>query len=128
MMKRRISVVVAMMFLAVGAFVMVPGGEENGEGQVTMKGEIVDMACYVAREARGAEHQDCAKRCVKGGQPMGLLTEDGNLYLLYASHSDGSAFQQAKELAGEMVALTGKESDQNGVKGIEVLGVEKSGS
>ena len=126
MMKKRLSVIGAVMFLAMGAFVMVHGEEAHGEEQVTVKGEIVDMACYVAHEARGAEHQDCAKRCVKGGQPMGLLTEDGNLYLLYASHSDGSAFEQAKELAGEMVALTGKESAQNGVKGIEVASVEKS--
>ncbi len=126
MMKRRISVIVAMMFLAVGAFVMAHGDEEHGDEQMTVKGEIVDMACYVAHGARGAEHQACALRCVKAGQPMGLITEDGKLYLLWANHSDGSAFEAAKELAGEIVELTGKGSDQNGVNGIEVASVEKS--
>ncbi|TDI41825.1 MAG: type 1 fimbrial protein [Acidobacteria bacterium] len=126
MMNKRLSVIVAVMFLAMGAFVMAHGDEAHGGDQVTIKGEIVDMACYVAHEAKGADHQACAKRCVKGGQPMGLLTADGDLYLLYASHADGSAFEAAKELAGEMVALTGKESEQNGIKGIEVASVEKS--
>ncbi len=125
-MKKHLSMIAAVMFLAMGAFVMAHGDEAHGEEQVTVKGEIVDMACYVSHEARGAEHQECAKRCVKGGQPMGLLAEDGSLYLLWANHGDGSAFEQAKELAGEMVALTGKESEQGGVKGIEVASIEKS--
>jgi hypothetical protein len=125
-MKNRFSVIAAVMCLAMGAFVMAHGQEEHGEEQVTVKGEIVDMACYVSHGARGAEHQACAARCVRGGQPMGLLTADGSLYLLWANHKDGAAFEQAKELAGEMVALTGKEAAQNGVKGIEVASVEKS--
>jgi hypothetical protein len=59
---------------------------------------------------------------------MGLLADDGTLYLLYASHADGAAFEAAKELAGMQVELTGKESTQNGVHGLEVASVKKSDS
>ena len=125
-MKKSLSVIMMMLFLAVGSFVMAHGDEEHGGEQVTVKGEIVDMACYVSQGARGAEHQACAARCVKGGQPMGLLADDGNLYLLWANHKDGAAFEAAKEFAGLMVELTGKSAVMNGVKGIEVASVEKS--
>jgi len=93
-------------------------------GAFSAEGEIVDLACYVSREARGADHAGCAKSCVKNGQPMGLLTDDGTLYLLYASHKDGAPFEAAKELAGDMVSVSGTLSTTAGVKGIEVQAVK----
>jgi hypothetical protein len=93
-------------------------GEHNG--QITVRGEILDMACFVSHAAKGPDHAACAKRCVKGGQPMGLLTEDGTVYLLYADHKDASAFEEAKEYAGASVEITGKQAAQAGIKGIEV--------
>ena len=99
-------------------------GDEHGGGEITLKGEILDMACYVGHGAKGPDHADCAKRCVKGGQPMGLLAEDGAVYLLYASHSDASAFEQAKEFAGQQVELKGVAASQSGIKGVEVHAVK----
>ena len=100
--------------------------EDHGEehGKMTVQGEILDMACYVAHEAKGPDHAGCAKRCVKGGQPMGLLAKDGTVYLLYASHEDGSAFEKAKEHAGQNVEITGVAATQAGIKGLEVHGVK----
>jgi len=88
------------------------------------EGEIVDMACYVSREAKGPDHAGCAKSCVKNGQPMGLLSDDGTLYLLYASHKDGAPFETAKDHAGSKVSVSGKLSTTAGVKGIEVQSVK----
>ncbi len=99
--------------------------EKHGDhDSMTVQGEILDMACYIAHEAKGPDHAGCAKKCVKGGQPMGLLTEDGTVYLLYASHKDDSAFEQAKEHAGQSVEITGVAATQAGIKGIEVNGVK----
>jgi hypothetical protein len=50
------------------------------------------MACYMSHDGQGADHADCAVKCVKGGQPMGLKTDDGKLYLLFADHGDSAAF------------------------------------
>ncbi len=98
--------------------------QEENNGQMTVRGEILDMACYVAHEAKGPDHASCAKRCAKGGQPVGLLTEDGTVYLLYANHQDGSAFEKAKEHAGQDVEITGVAATQAGIKGIEIHGVK----
>ena len=97
----------------------------HGAGEITVRGEVLDMACYVAHEAKGPDHAACAKRCVKGGQRMGLLAEDGTVYLLYASHDDSSAFEQAKEHAGQEVEIVGVAATQAGITGLEVNGLKK---
>ena len=122
---KSLPIVFGTLLLLAGAG-MVAAHEEHkaADGKITVQGEILDMSCYVAHEAKGPEHAGCAKRCVKGGQPMGLLAEDGTVYLLYANHEDGSSFEQAKEYAGQKVELTGVTATQAGIKGIEVHGVK----
>lgn len=98
---------------------------DGGQTETTVRGEILDMACYIAHEAKGADHAKCAEKCVKeDGQPMGLLAEDGTVYLLYASHKDGSGFEQAKSLAGRKVEITGKHASRGDMEGLEVLTVK----
>ena len=99
-------------------------GQMEHEGQMTVRGEVVDMACYMAHEAKGPEHATCAARCVEGGQPMGLLAEDGTVYLLYANHKDGSAFESTKEYAGQNVVISGIMATRAGIKGLEVNSVK----
>jgi hypothetical protein len=48
--------------------------------KTTLKGEVVDMGCYMAHEAHGAKHKECGAKCVAGGMPMGLLTSNGKPY------------------------------------------------
>ena len=88
----------------------------------TWKGEIVDLACYVAQGAKGPDHAGCAKSCVKNGQPMGLLTDDGTLVLLAADHKDGAPYEALKDLAGEMAEVTGELSEKDGMKMVTVTG------
>ena len=126
MFRRTVSIAALVVLVALGGLA-IPAQAEEGHGgheSVTVKGEILDMACYVAHEAKGADHAGCAKRCVKGGQPMGLLTAEGKVYLLYASHSDGAAFEQAKEFAGQQVEIQGKPAMMAGIHGLEVNAVK----
>ena len=88
------------------------------------QGEILDMACYMAHEAKGVEHASCAASCLKGGQPMGLLATDGTVYLLAADHGDASAFNKAKELAGKKVEVEGERAERAGIKAITVKAVK----
>lgn len=109
----RIIVVVALLLAAVPMSV----AEE-----MTWSGEVLDLACYVARGAKGEDHAGCAKSCVKGGQPMGLLTEDGTVVLLAANHKDGSPYEALKDWAGQMVEVTGEMSERDGIKVVSVTG------
>jgi hypothetical protein len=114
--------------LSLLTLVLVVAGSVQAAGTAgTWKGEIVDVACYAPNTAKGAGHADCAKKCVKAGQPMGLLTADGDLVLLAASHDDGKPFEAAKELAGKTAEVSGKLDERGGVKVITVTGVKAAG-
>ncbi len=91
---------------------------------VAVRGEIVDMACYIPHGGKGPEHQKCALKCAEQGQPLGLLTPEGKLYLLFADHTDATAFEKTKALAGKNVEITGETSGRDGINGLTVLTVK----
>ena len=99
-----------------------PMAADHHEGSWT--GEVVDLACYVAQGAKGPDHAGCAKACVKNGQPMGLLTDDGTLVLLAADHKDGAPFETLKELAGDKAEVTGTLAEKDGMKVVTVIGAK----
>jgi hypothetical protein len=90
----------------------------------TVQGEVLDLSCYLGHDGQGEGHAGCAAKCLKGGQPMGLLGTDGTVYMLFADHSDGSAFEKAKEFAGKKVEVTGDVAAKGTLKGITVHGVK----
>ncbi len=98
---------------------------ESKEVQSTVKGEIVDLACFLGHGAKGMDHQSCALKCLSSGQPMGLLTADGTVYLLMASHEDGKPFDEAKTLAALQVSVTGPMVNASGIKALTVESVKK---
>jgi len=100
-------------------------GKEKGPQTATIQGEIVDLGCYLGHGAMGASHKDCATKCIAGGMPMGLLTSDKKLYVLTMSHEDAQPFNSCKDLAAEMVSITGPVSERNGVKSLEVTAVKQ---
>lgn len=66
--------------LSVGAFAADDGHEdhEHRDGEpVTVQGELIDTACYVAAEgdAKGKKHARCARKCMATGIPAGILPE-----------------------------------------------------
>jgi hypothetical protein len=93
---------------------------------VTLKGEIVDMGCYLGHGAKGADHKACALKCIAGGMPMGLLTADGKLYLLTMDHDNADPFNKAKDMASMNVDLTGMVMDKGGMRAIEVTGIAEA--
>lgn len=107
-----------------GTISIISKSAEEGK-KITTKGEILDLACYISHEGKGIKHQKCALTCLKNGQPMGLLTEDGTVYLLFADHQDSKAFDEAKNYAAEQVEITGVFSERAGIKAITVQSVKK---
>src|SRR5262245_15015271 len=86
----------------------------------TLKGEVVDMGCYMAHEAHGAKHKEGGAKCISGGMPMGLLTSQGKLYLITLNHENGDAYNQLKDLVDTEVEVTGVVSERAGMKSIDV--------
>ena len=117
-MKRFLSTAMLLSLLTLPVVVFATGDDAHRE--VNLQGEVLDLACYVAHGASGEDHVECAKMCVKNGQPMGLLASDGTAYLLYAGHDDATAYEETKTFAGKKVDIRGKEATRGGIKGIEV--------
>ena len=93
-----------------------PSGEPS---RVVLKGEIVDLACYLMHEGQGESHAACAQACVKAGAPVGLLA-DGALYVLFAPHDTTAPFEEAKRLVGRNATVTGIRHDRRGLRGLAV--------
>jgi hypothetical protein len=110
--------ILGIFLLTLAAFV-----NKNGDTK-TVTGEILDMKCYMASGAHGDGHKDCAKTCINGGSPMGILCDDGKVYLLVEDDKNSAAYEDAKKFAGENVVLTGTESDKNGVQALIVSEVK----
>jgi hypothetical protein len=91
---------------------------------MTLKGEIVDMGCYMGHGAKGPDHASCALRCIANGMPMGLLTADGTLYVMTMNHDNADPYNSAKKMAADIVEITGPVSERSGVKSIEVTDVK----
>ena len=98
---------------------------------VTVVGEIVDMSCYLQVGKHGAKHRDCGQKCLRNGQPIGLLAKDGSLYwLMEEEHDlrrDGlTNFRQAAiDQMAYVMEVTGTLSEVSGQKAIFVTGYLK---
>jgi hypothetical protein len=91
---------------------------------VTVQGEILDMACYMAKGSKGAGHKPCAQMCAKKGVPIGILTDAGDVYLLLDDHNNPDPYDDAKKLAGERAEISGKKYNKQGVASIVVGGAK----
>ena len=99
------------------------GKGDNGK-EVSIKGEVLDMNCYMAGEKHGAGHAQCAAMCIKGGAPMGILTDDNKVYLLTENHDKPDPYTELKSQAAKQVTVKGTMFERGGVQGIEVSSVE----
>lgn len=94
-------------------------------------GEIIDLSCYLQVGKHGDKHRDCGQKCVRNGQPVGLLTEDGSVYMLIDEEHDPrrdgmTAFRtQAVELMAQVVKVHGTLTEVDGHKALYVQGSVK---
>ena len=83
----------------------------------SVKGEIIDMVCYLDHGAVGAKHAECAKTCISSGLPVGLKGEDGKIYLLVGEHKPINP--ALSSLAAKTVTVKGKRVSRDGFNMIE---------
>ena len=98
---------------------------DTEDPDVTLQGEVLDLACYMPHLGQGKKHQECALTCLQNGAPAGLLTKDGKVYLLMPDHSQEKAFEPVKKLAGEMATVTGHLAKRGGLQALSVEKIEK---
>ena len=106
--------------LLIGATVTTATVARADAEDVTVKGEIVDLACYLYHDKRGPDHKACAVLCAKKGVPMGLLTEAGDVYLLVDDHQNPDPYDATKKLSGTNAEIKGKKVSKGGMTAIVV--------
>jgi hypothetical protein len=108
----------------------VEGKTLKGE-PMTVVGEVIDYSCYLQVGKHGDKHRDCGQKCVRNGQPVGLLAKDGTIYLLmdeeHNPRRDGlTEFRKAAiEHMAHVVKVNGTYSQVEGQKALYVQGFAK---
>lgn len=98
-------------------------GQPKGDA-VTIKGEVVDLWCYLEGGDRGAEHKKCAVTCAKVGDPIGLLTEKGDVYVLVGIKDHDPDKDTLIGKMAETVAVEGTLVKKGGTQAIYVTAVK----
>ncbi|WP_300547849.1 hypothetical protein [Roseovarius sp.] len=86
--------------MAISALLMMLGATaaQAAEGErIQVKGEIIDTWCYYSGVMGGPDavvgsaHHTCALWCSAGGIPVGLLAEDGTVYMVLKIEGDANS-------------------------------------
>ena len=98
-----------------------------GASSTTVKGEVVDLACYKNDKAKmGEGHKGCGMTCVKKGNPLAIVTADGKVYNLAGAYVEN---KNAKIVEGDLFAVpveaTGDVTEKDGVQIIAVTTMKK---
>ena len=97
-------------------FAMATLGTAQAPGDVVfIKGEIVDLWCYLKDGSHGADHKDCAIACTKSGNPVGLVTDTGATYLLMPDKDRHSGRDELIEKMASAVIVEGRCYKRNGI-------------
>jgi len=92
--------------------------------RATIKGEVVDLWCYLEGGDRGAAKKACATACATAGNPIGLVDAKGNVYVTAGlkDHEPGHALLLDK--MSQEVTVTGTLVKNGGVQMIYVDSVK----
>jgi hypothetical protein len=113
--------------LLIGLFVLLLGSlsSANTQERITVRGEIVDLSCYMVVGSRGAAYRDCARFEVRrGGVAIGVVTDAGELLLLVNESADRDPYEALRRLAGDGAEVTGRKVERQGVVSLIVESTE----
>ncbi len=111
------------------------GANAATEGKkVSLKGELIDTWCYFSGVMGGPEavvgsaHHTCAIWCAAGGIPVGMLGEDGDVYMiLKLPEDDASAGGDSfVELTNDTIEAEGTVYERDGLKYLVVSEVKSN--
>jgi hypothetical protein len=106
-------------------------GKANAGAVTTLVGEIIDFSCYLQIGKHGEKHRACGQKCFTAGQPIGLMTSDGTLYMLMEEEHDPrrdglTDFRKAAiDHAAHIMEVSGTLSSHAGYKALYVTGYLK---
>ena len=83
----------------------------GADDQVTLRGEVVDVACYGKQgvaKGTGVAHVSCAVDCAKKGKPLGLLTDGDGLFKFVGEYTENNN--------AKLLSFVGKQVEVKGTR------------
>lgn len=120
------------LFASALAVLALPVAGHAAEGtRIQVTGEIIDTWCYYSGvmgspdAVVGSAHHTCALWCSAGGIPVGLLAEDGTVYMVLKVEDDAQAAggDTLLKLAAHTVEADGMLFERDGLKYLVVADV-----
>lgn len=126
----KISVLPALLFCAIATLPALHAGRAQAPdeststaiGTRTIEGLVRDIACPLQNTRSTSKNysKDCIMTCFKAGSPLGILTDDGTVYLPVTETMPDSGQEKLKQFVGEHVQATGKVFERNSARAIEI--------
>jgi len=90
----------------------------SGE-RVKITGEVIDTWCYITEImfAEGSAHHQCAVWCAAGGIPVGILGDDGTVYMVLKVGDDATSVVNPAilEIQSHQVTVNGDLYERDGL-------------
>ena len=131
----------------VAAMISQPGSASTSAQLIEIKGEVIDTWCYFSGVMGGEDavigsaHHTCALWCAAGGIPVGVRTEEGDVFMVlkYAGEDILQKSDTVMEVQSDIITAKGLHYVRDGVNyivvenvvandGIQVLNHEDYGS
>jgi hypothetical protein len=105
-----------------------PVGESDGKPAI-ITGYVRDVACLLRNPKAGAATtpltQDCMQKCIRGGSPIGILTEEGRLYTPISDViPDASVRSRMLPYVGKYIKASGKVFERGEFHAISIQSIE----
>ena len=124
LLKLAAVVIVSASVTAVALKVLQRQNRPGAQGrEILVRGEVLDMTCYIAYNLSGPEHAQCARDCIRNGLPVGIKGENGKVYLLVGKTKPVNA--ELADYAAKIVTIKGKESLRDGFAQLQVEEIRK---
>ena len=124
-LKLAAAIIVSASITALGFKLSERKSHPIAQGQeILVRGEVLDMTCYIAYNLSGQEHASCARDCIRSGLPVGIKAENGKVYLL-TGKAGKSVNADLAEYAAKVVTIKGKESIRDGFAQLQVEEIRK---
>jgi hypothetical protein len=105
-MRRQFTRFAALIAAVVVLSSVIALGQPKGP-TVTVKGEVVDVWCYLEGGDHGDKHKECATNCAKAGNPMGIVDAKGSVYVLMGIQDHQPGRDVLLDKMAQTVTVTG---------------------
>lgn len=115
-MKKGVLIAIATL---VGVAMAAPAQAATGQ-RISITGEVIDSWCYITEImfAEGTAHHQCALWCAAGGIPVGILGEDGQVYMVLKLEGDATSVANPAilKIQTHKVTVDGDVYDRDGIR------------